>query len=140
MNICQPSGYIFIANYSNFKGYKKRPGSEKDISNVKDLFKQIGYHTIDGYIIQDKGRHDTLTALESFSKDKRHDTVDSTVVVVMSHGEMDIFYASDGEPVTNREVYEIFSDNNCSALKGKPKLFIFNQCRQKNTLKFLIIA
>ncbi|CAL4242800.1 unnamed protein product [Meganyctiphanes norvegica] len=128
-----PRGAVFIANYKNFhdKQINKRRGSEKDVNNLIDFFNQMGYKVVKK--IEDNDRNETFAAMRLFSEHKIHEEVDSMILVVMSHGLNDnTFVTSNGQTMTSQEVYEIFSDKNCPALKHKPKIFIFQHCRGNN--------
>ncbi|CAL4128346.1 unnamed protein product, partial [Meganyctiphanes norvegica] len=128
-----PRGAVFIANYKNFsdKQIQTRRGSKKDVENLTKFFSQMGYKVVK--LLEDSCRDQTLAAMRLFSEHKIHKEVDSMILVVMSHGLNDnTFVTSNGKTMTSQEVYEIFSDKNCPALKQKPKLFIFQHCRGNN--------
>lgn len=60
---------------------------------------------------------------------------DINVVVVMSHGSGNAgkdstkIVTSDGKFMQTSWILEQFTHNNCPALSGKPKIFIFQCCR-----------
>lgn len=129
-NVSQPRGTVFIANYRRFdeEKHETRVGSEYDVQKQRDLFKQMGYKIIRD--LDSASNEDTLDALKRFRDDEIHKKVDSLIVIFMSHGcGKEAFCTSDGKPLSCEEVYSIFSNTNCPALSGKPKLFVFQFCR-----------
>ncbi|CAL4064689.1 unnamed protein product [Meganyctiphanes norvegica] len=67
-----PRGAIFIANYREFSDkieYEKRKGSEIDVQNLTNLFRQMGYdHIVEG--IQDCTKTETISAMRSLVNTK----------------------------------------------------------------------
>ena len=51
------------------------------------------------------------------------------IVAVMSHGENGVIFGIDGIAVSNEDIVEMFNNAKTPKLKGKPKFFIFAQCR-----------
>ena len=70
-----------------------------------------------------------MDALTKFTSDKRHKDVHSCIVIIMSHGDKDYFITSDNEEIEYREIYNMFTNDKCPFLQGKPKLLIFQSCR-----------
>lgn len=79
--------------------------------------------------------------IKTFSQKEEHKDVDSTVVVIMSHGASgDKCYGSDGEHVDYADIIDMFNNCNCPNLKDKPKMFFIQACRGgKNQPIFAII-
>ncbi|XP_045105932.1 cell death protein 3-like isoform X2 [Portunus trituberculatus] len=128
-NESEPRGYVFLANYKNFRDeqHETRSGSEIDVQNLGQLFSQMGYKP--SYHIN-MSKWDTIKALRDFRNMKEHNNVDSCIVVFMSHGRDDTsFYTSDNNYLTVHDVVERFNNRECPILKGKPKIFIFQFCR-----------
>lgn len=130
-NESSPRGALLVANYSTFSSPDSTPrlGSEVDEEHITELFRQMGYENTK--TISNASKEDTEKTLLQFREEKLHEDVDSLVVVFMSHGSEGQICTSDGEVLQNQEIVEYFSDVNCPALKGKPKFFIFQQCRGK---------
>jgi hypothetical protein len=57
------------------------------------------------------------------------DHTDMSVLVVLSHGDKDRIYSSDGQWVATDWILKQFNNANCPRLRGKPKFFIFQACR-----------
>ncbi|KAH9383233.1 hypothetical protein HPB48_024312 [Haemaphysalis longicornis] len=68
--------------------------------------------------------------LRRVSKAESHRFADCLVVILMSHGEERFIYGSDGEKLHLRnDVYRTFNNEECPALKKKPKIFLVQACR-----------
>lgn len=73
--------------------------------------------------------------MREFAEDKGHYKCDSSLVIVMAHGdnseptETVDFKGFDGRNVNSSEIVKRFMAYNCKPLKGKPKLFFFQACR-----------
>ncbi|XP_066954650.1 uncharacterized protein [Macrobrachium rosenbergii] len=129
-----PRGAVFIANYRNFdkcKTYrlKKRTGTEVNVRQLEELFTQMKYEVT---AFDDLGtKDDTMAALENFRQLDIHKNADSLIVIFSSHGKEDEFFTSDGQLIHYKSIYQIFSDENCPDLIGKPKVFMFQFCRSE---------
>jgi len=55
------------------------------------------------------------------------------VVAILSHGRHGLIAAADGRELETEWVLRQFNNDGCPALKGKPKLFIFQACRGDET-------
>ncbi|XP_066975025.1 uncharacterized protein [Macrobrachium rosenbergii] len=141
-NDSTPRGLVFMVNFTNYDGdsYSEREGSIKDFNNLLNLFQQMGYETShktanyckSGYIT----KHRFLKMLREFSQEQRHRMLCSCVVIIMSHGSgPKTFVTSDNQEVDLMEVYALLDNMSCQNLRGKPKIFILQFCR--NTPKTL---
>ncbi|XP_045595175.1 uncharacterized protein [Procambarus clarkii] len=129
-NLSRPRGAVFIANFRNFheEKLKTREGSEVDVQHYHELFRQMGYERIGD--LNNASKAETMAALRSFRENEIHNGVDSLVVIFMSHGEgEETLHTADGQLIRCEEIYNMFSNTNCKALSGKPKIFIFQFCR-----------
>ncbi|KAG8225854.1 hypothetical protein J437_LFUL004784 [Ladona fulva] len=105
-----PKGYAMIINIKKYVSdiKKERVGAEHDERSLDDLFKGLGYEV-------------------------KLRTVDSCILAILSHGEQingeSAFIAADGLPVLVSTVLDYFSNENCTALRKKPKIFFFQNCR-----------
>ncbi|XP_071532794.1 uncharacterized protein [Panulirus ornatus] len=135
-NDSTPRGLVFMANISQFDGkkYGERKGSETDFENMFHLFQQMGYDVNHrrGKFCQ-TGRitkKDFMETLTAFSQDPKHKRLCSCIIIIMSHGSgPKTFITSDNEEVDLMDVYGIFDNVHCEYLRGKPKLFILQFCR-----------
>ncbi|XP_042874475.1 caspase-1-like isoform X2 [Penaeus japonicus] len=129
-NLSKPRGLVFLANFKDFRdnSHPCRRGSEIDVKNLSLLFTQMGYKIPKQHINMTK--YETIKALREFRSNEELASVDSCIVIVMSHGRDEkSFYTSDNQFLSVNEVVERFSNRECPALKGKPKIFIFQYCR-----------
>lgn len=135
-NDSTPRGLVFMCNFSKFKNtqYGERIGSGIDYENMVNLFQQMGYDVSHrkgrfcqtGYIT----KKDFMERLKAFSQDAKHTGLCSCVIIIMSHGSgPKTFITSDDKEVDLMEVYSIFDNIHCEYLRGKPKLFILQFCR-----------
>lgn len=123
-----PRGKCIIIN--NFKFHNPdqwRYGSDVDANRMEALFNGLHF---------DCEAHHDLTVkqmkavLEEAANPVHHKNADCLVVVLMSHGTWDNIEGVDGMALHLRnDVYELFSNENCPTLLGKPKVFIVQACR-----------
>ena len=69
-----------------------------------------------------------ISEIDAFSSLREHSTSDMCVVIVLSHGNTGLVHATDGREVPIDWLLGQFNNDGCPALKGKPKLFIFQAC------------
>ncbi|CAL8126738.1 unnamed protein product [Orchesella dallaii] len=104
-----------------------RLGSEKDKKDLSDCLRDLSFEVI---------THDNLKR-QKFDKvlDKLrredHSEADCLVVAIMTHGEKNTIYLSDGTQLPVNLIWEKFEANACPTLAGKPKIFIVQACRGK---------
>lgn len=135
-NESKPRGYIFMKNFASFdkRQFAYREGSEMDYDNLLHLFTEMGYKKCSkvcesGHITKQKLFKD-LGTFRSMKND-----LDSVIFIIMSHGVRDkTFITSDNEEVDLMEIYSMFNNFHCAALKDKPKIFIFHFCRPLTNL------
>ena len=53
----------------------------------------------------------------------------------MTHGNMGEIYGSDGKALDIKSVTNLFKEDKCPGLAGKPKLFFIQACRGSNQLR-----
>ncbi|RZF43678.1 hypothetical protein LSTR_LSTR011026 [Laodelphax striatellus] len=130
----QPKGYALIININRFfepgrkadLANKTRSGSYRDVANLYTLFYQLGYVVIIHY---DLSKQEIRDKIDDFANMPEHATVDSTIVIVMSHGGIieNTFKSYDNLEVhCDRDIVAPFKSKH---LQGKPKIFIFQICR-----------
>ncbi|KAL1425670.1 hypothetical protein MTO96_018964 [Rhipicephalus appendiculatus] len=122
-----PRGVCIIINNYNF-GDSKREGSQHDVRRMKALFKALHFKCI---VHQDLTASKMKETLQEAAKLKEHKVADCLVIILMSHGGQDIIYGVDLEKVhLEDEVFSLFDHESCPALRGKPKLFFIQACRE----------
>ena len=124
-----------IFNWSTFedsKKFKTREGSENDVSTLKTTFKKLGYK-VENYSNLNKAQFiDKLDEIRNITG------VNSIIITIMSHGDgkdTKSFVTADCESFSMDNVLNTFSDTNCPGLRGKPKLFLANFCRDKEIIE-----
>ncbi|XP_047474587.1 caspase-1-like isoform X2 [Penaeus chinensis] len=138
-NDSTPRGLVFMCNFSQFMNdrYGQRKGSEMDYYSMLDLFQQLGYgggrrdekYCMTGHITKNR----FMERLKDFSVDTRHKMLCSSVIIIMSHGlGPKTFVTSDDKQVDLMEIYTMFNNINCEILRGKPKIFILQFCRNNS--------
>ncbi|GFQ87266.1 caspase-3 [Trichonephila clavata] len=127
-----PVGYCLIIINEIFEDEtKNRRGSKVDAYALEILFeKQLGYKVT---IKWNKKAFEMFSILLQFSKKPGFETVDSCVVYILSHGgrykNRDYILGTDHEEIYLDDIYEMFNNENCESLIGKPKIFFFQACR-----------
>ncbi|XP_077535224.1 uncharacterized protein LOC144147061 isoform X2 [Haemaphysalis longicornis] len=123
-----PRGRCIIINNVNFDGpLEDREGSELDADCMKTLFTQLHFNVT---VASNLTRDEMKDLLRRVSKAESHRFADCLVVILMSHGEERFIYGSDGEKLHLRnDVYRTFNNEECPALKKKPKIFLVQACR-----------
>ena len=129
MTAARPRGITLIINNKSFAHHSEhgklpdRPGSEKDVSLVEELFGALDFSV--------KTRQDlTKQKVQSEVDDivcQNHSAYDCFVLWLMSHGKSGEVFCSDGDTISIQTLYDMFSG--CDSLKGKPKLFFIQACR-----------
>ncbi|KAL3875335.1 hypothetical protein ACJMK2_033386 [Sinanodonta woodiana] len=133
-------GYAIIIVNQYFTRFYPRNGADVDLLKTRELLQKLGYfnknierHNLD--------KESTLAILQD-AKDTDHSKLDSFALIFSSHGnEMEhprsgkkehVIYCSDDQFIFTGDILEMFSDENCPSLKGKPKLFFIQACRGTN--------
>ncbi|XP_050711898.1 uncharacterized protein LOC126995985 isoform X5 [Eriocheir sinensis] len=132
-NLSMPRGLVLIFNYC-FPGHgrQERHGAKRDSFNIKTLFHRMGYLV---YLYEDLRKSETERALASTQNNPCLKDYGCLIVFILSHGKDDqIFFTASGleeDCMRLDDVRYRFTDTGCPALKGKPKLFFVNFCRNK---------
>lgn len=123
-------GKAIVINNKNFsyelqkKGYSDRAGTDIDCTTICSRLKVLGFD-VDRY-----HNADCHTIIKAFSQaaNQDHSDADCFVGVMLSHGEKDTIYGTDGA-IELQEIFQFFKGHNCKSLAGKPKLFFIQACR-----------
>nr|XP_045604100.1 ankyrin-3-like [Procambarus clarkii] len=133
----RPRGHVLVINYHEFQSYSWRKGSPIDVANLENLFTKMGFKVTTHSDLSLEGTHN---ALNNFRSDGDLANVDSAFICVLSHGvDRETFLTSDDEKMTTNEVRNMFKDEACPLLKGKPKVFLFNFCRGQKLEKGCVL-
>lgn len=71
---------------------------------------------------------DVTDALKSF-RNKLSDDVSFLAMFIMAHGGLGHIEVNDEEILDLEEIYKMFNNSQCPALREKPKLFVVQACR-----------
>ena len=130
----KPYGFALIINNHEFKAATAdkpqlgpRRGSEIDLDNLVDLWRQLGF-VVEKH--KNLKAHNIWTVVTDM-KERINEKRDSSCFVccIMTHGAMGKIYGSDLEQVDIRDITDLFKEGECPALAGKPKLFFIQACR-----------
>uniref|UniRef100_A0A3Q4H6M1 Caspase-8 n=1 Tax=Neolamprologus brichardi TaxID=32507 RepID=A0A3Q4H6M1_NEOBR len=122
-----PRGWCVVFNNEIFTGthLKDRKGTQKDADALNAVFTRLGFQV---------KIHNNCTAEQM--KKKINDlgrinftSDDALVVFVLSHGEKECVFGTDGERVLLKELTDPFTSKRASTLTGKPKLFFIQACQ-----------
>ncbi|KAG8520959.1 CASP8 and FADD-like apoptosis regulator [Galemys pyrenaicus] len=124
-------GYCVIVNNETFTHpLSDRPGTHNDAECLIHVFTWLGFTT-------EKFDNVTKEELEGILKKYKdlpgHADGDCFVFCVLTHGESDGVYTSDGFLVTMQMIVSHFTLQQCSGLANKPKLFFIQACQGKKT-------
>ncbi|XP_032802442.2 caspase-8 [Petromyzon marinus] len=127
-----PRGICLIINNEEFSSdfktspkLKKREGTHIDAEKLEKVFKYLGFKIL---------LHNNLTVgqmietLMSCSK-MNHKNHDVFVCCILTHGEINCVFGSDGKSLLITEVTSYFNGSACKSLLGKPKLFFIQACQ-----------
>lgn len=124
-------GYCLIVNNVDFDMdvFPQRKGSDKDAWRFKTIFTQMGFEA-------DVKRNVNSEKMKSLCRQKatlclnKHDAL---VVILLSHGTECGIYGTDGIEVDLNDILSYFDNKKCKAMRGKPKVFIVQACRGRQT-------
>lgn len=116
---------IIITNH-RFAEHKDRKGSGKDEQRLLHLFAHLGYNV---EVKKDLDGHKMKEYLSQVANREEHDSADSFVCCILSHGEKDSIFGSDSQLVDIDDLVTPFKGNRCHKLIGKPKMFFIQSCR-----------
>lgn len=127
----KPRGIFFFVNIIKFDK-KPRHGADMDRENLVTLFRELGFTN---YYYEDLTKLQCIHLLKQLIASNDLTQVDSFVCCIQTHGDLvenkTQMEFVDGAFASTEEITEMFSNNRCPSLVGKPKLFFFPFCRGK---------
>ncbi|XP_068121866.1 caspase-1-A-like isoform X2 [Hyperolius riggenbachi] len=124
---------------------RERRGAKFDVDGMQKLLEGLGYEVEQKTNLTAKEMRDTM---KTFAAHEDHRASDSTFLVFMSHGMRDVICGTDtkqnetGEEEINvlktDEIFTIFNNENCPALRDKPKIIIIQACRGRQSSTVLV--
>ncbi|XP_052760721.1 caspase-3-like [Mya arenaria] len=125
--VSDPRGLLLIINNKKFTGdLETRDGTDVDRDNLKELFLKLGFGV---EIRENLKAMEIIANLNYLSKHSQLKDVDSLAVAILTHGSDDLVFGVDCVQINVYDIYNIFTADNCPALRNKPKFFIVNACR-----------
>ena len=123
-----PRGQVLIINIESFQEnvLSTRTGSQMDVDNLQELFTQMGFTVT---TCQNLGYADMYHQVLNFAAKKEHSAGDASIVAIFSHGQHGTVSTADGRKIETEWILQQFNNANCPALRGKPKIFLFQACR-----------
>ncbi|XP_046376743.2 caspase-7-like [Haliotis rufescens] len=123
-------GIAVVINNRDFTtlGVGCRGGTDQDGKAVSERWEGLGFD-VRMHINQTKRQMQEMM-IQASKED--HSDSDCFVCVILSHGEEDRIYGTDG-PVEVTKLLDPFKGHRCPTLAGKPKLFFIQACRGKAT-------
>lgn len=98
--------------------------------NLRELFTHLHF---DVDLRKNLSAVDMKVCLESYQH-RDHSSHDAFVCCITSHGMHGSVCAADGNQVTIMSLMELFYDDACPSLQGKPKLFFIGACQTEGNL------
>ena len=124
-----PRGEALIINNETFLSHSKqmddRQGSKHDVRKVQERFQALGFKVTTK---ENLTKSELMYELDTMAV-KDHSGYDCFVLWLMSHGDKDLVYGTDGGVVFLDTVRDLFSNSSCPSLDGKPKVFFIQACR-----------
>lgn len=133
--------YIIVNERFTAEGYPNRIGAYTDYKNMKKLFKPLNLKLMTYY---DKTAEEIKSILRSASNKPDLAERACFICIISSHGEQwtevdqrrnkrtmeHAIVGVDGKRVLTKDLVELFSEEKCRDLNGKPKLFFIQACRE----------
>ncbi|KAM9322524.1 caspase-8-like [Pholidichthys leucotaenia] len=123
----RPRGLCVVFNNENFLGsdLQNRPGTQEDAKALDTMFNRLGFTV---KIHDDLKAADIRKAIQKYGKRDFLDD-DILVVCVLSHGEKECVFGTDGRKVLIKDLTYPFTSEKAPTLAGKPKLFFIQACQ-----------
>ncbi len=124
---------INIMDYDNDPSLK-RVGSDIDVNKLTDTFQTLGFKLYKDKVHINLMHIEMHRLIKEFAKDPINEKASCSAVVIMAHGfQQGLIRAHNHLTISiHTDVYPLFSNETAKALKGKPKLFLFQTCRGTN--------
>jgi len=95
----------------------------KESLRFKNIFEQIRF---DVELCSYMTAEEIKNKLKDLSKDERLKKDNALVVMIIAHGQDESVIGFDGKVLKIETIVDLFSEENCSLMNRKPKLFFFN--------------
>ena len=123
----RPKGLCVIINNRDFTCPRlgRRDGTDEDVGKLNDFFTRSEFKVT---LFENQTDSDILEELKRISS-LDHRTYDCFVCFVLSHGQHESVYGTNGGLVSVSELQSFFSARQCRSLAKKPKMFFIQACQ-----------
>ena len=104
---------------------------KEDAIKLKDLFLKINYTC---EVFSDLSRAKFNRSLKELAKDQKLVNYGGLIIIIISNGYKNKIQCYDGNEIEFDQVINIFNNDNCKHLIGKPKMIIFNLNQKSKSL------
>nr|ACV32168.1 caspase-8 [Lethenteron camtschaticum] len=127
-----PRGICLIINNEAFSEdfktspkLKRREGTHIDAEKLEQVFKYLGFKILLHNNLTVGEMKETLISCSNMN----HQNHDVFVCCILTHGEINCVFGSDGKSLMITQVTSYFNGSACKSLLGKPKLFFIQACQ-----------
>ncbi|OTF72100.1 caspase-like protein [Euroglyphus maynei] len=107
-----------------------RIGSQTDVEKLRYTFERLNFKV---FTRSNLTKAEMLDLMAKLNDDESLKNFDIFLLILMSHGRSTHILTVDGEYLDYEEIEQNFSHEKCPQLINKPKIIIFNCCRQAIT-------
>ncbi|KAJ3595017.1 hypothetical protein NHX12_004322 [Muraenolepis orangiensis] len=127
---CNPRGTCLVINNEHFfgGGLKDRSGTQQDEKSLRRVFGKLGFQV---EVRSDLTAGGIRSVLEDLGK-RSFVAADVLVVCVLSHGDKECVFGTDGLKVALGDMQRPFTSERAPTLAAKPKLFFIQACQGSN--------
>jgi hypothetical protein len=123
----KPRGICLIIDNHFFDCHlASRDGSIADAKRLSNVFSQLGF-SVECHVNQNVVQMQTL--LQQLSQKPELKYHDALAIIILSHGEGEQIYGSDGGLIAVEDILSLFNNVNCRLMIDKPKMFFLSACR-----------
>ena len=118
---------------SDQPAFRQRVGScaDVDVTNITHIFQNKLHYVMK--LEKDLGKMELLDCITYYIQlPEFHANADAFIVFIMSHGGQEAIICADGARVKYSELVNLFSQQQCAELHGKPKLVFIQECQGDN--------
>nr|XP_022907703.1 caspase Dronc-like [Onthophagus taurus] len=124
-------GILLLVNNIDFREKRRiRNGAIVDQANIVELFTQLGFVIVEE---KNKTKSEMQEIVQSFASNPDLYKYDMCITIVMSHGGkingQTVIESIDEKNLSTKWIVEQFYGYNCKGMIDKPKIFIFQCCR-----------
>ncbi|KAJ3595543.1 hypothetical protein NHX12_004846 [Muraenolepis orangiensis] len=125
-----PLGTCLVINNEHFSGggLKNRLGTQQDEKSLRRVFGKLGFQV---EVHSDLTAGGIRSVLEGLGK-RSFVAADVLVVCVLSHGDKECVFGTDGLKVALGDMRRPFTSERAPTLAGKPKVFFIQACQGSN--------